>query len=452
MVNSAYLAMRGALVPIACVMIIISCVQVAFSHFKRCPLVKRFIHWNLLLIAILYLIMTIDPLGVFNVIPYLLIWAFLPVGALLLALTFSLVVYGHFHAHYMTLKMTVPRFLIVTVTVINSFNGVATILGVTLALAKNKVRYSVINEVGSVLFMIATLCFDLYGFLLIYRLINDRRKGDEAVSFDKQARKKKGGLSGLINYTVMIQRLKRFHCFFSCVVLAVVAFLMSKLIGDVHNPGPLPPAQDPHVWEFNYQYLMILIGWFMFSLWAWIPYEKNMMENPSKKSSSSNPSSAHSTGHTSTTAHSGTISSMSTPHNAASKSNQTEKLSPVQVIISPNVNVPPYNLVASSSSDDFSQTQRTTDERNSINISSMDQGQLLGIENSENNKLLPDVPLSPSSPSSPSKVDTRLSFSTEEEKASFLDNEKQERPTSLVDEGTSNEEGQTVKPIFNPFT
>jgi len=244
--------------------------------------------------------------------------------ALALDIGFSLIMYSHFQAHYLTLHKTLPKFLsgIVFGCVI-ACEQVAGFIGHAIVYQYNDDYYGFIGAIGSAFFLIGFMAIDLSGYYLIRKVLLDvmvrlesmkqspsneelgslnppeeltesqrplshstsSGGGVDQSPYHTNVNKKNNNTTNhpvpasspenepvVINYHDFLIRMRRFHIILSIVCIFLFILVLSNLIGLKHGPPVLP---NPEVYTFTANsvipFLYIFL-WCVLTWWAWIPF------------------------------------------------------------------------------------------------------------------------------------------------------------------------------------
>jgi len=121
---------------------------------------------------------------------------------------------------------------------------------------------------GGILFCVLTGVCDVYGFWLVYRLVCDAKtcepNGHRAVANPDEA----------TNYDALLARMKLFHIIILLVVSTETGYFLSWLSSIQFDDAQKSDVYvDPNNFQLDPAMIGIWVGWFVFTWWAWIPYD-----------------------------------------------------------------------------------------------------------------------------------------------------------------------------------
>jgi len=274
----------GLLVSGICVFITTS--QIIVFHYKprKSSDLKYYIHYACFLCVFCTFIGFIDIDGFFGLIPYLAVDLINNIiGTRGIMIAFSLVVVGHFQAHYTTLKKETPRFFAwffgISI-VINTIAASSCLIGYYYT---QNYSYETLLSGFQLLWLISMLIVDLIGYYLVRKLFHALQHFqcsppsptihsgptdvESQVPLATPSSKDGKLFHSAFDYDQFLQRLRRFHFFFT---LFSIFFILMELISFASKPTP--PLPDTFSISGDiYQPYLYLAMWTWLTWWAWIP-------------------------------------------------------------------------------------------------------------------------------------------------------------------------------------
>jgi len=291
--------------------IVISTCQIAITPIRKGPEIKGYVHYSCLGFALLNLILYIDPDGVLDIIPYFLLDIIQYMASEALGAGFCLVIYSHFHAHYLSLREPVPRFLGILLTTSLIIGTSLILVGISLTYSQNREIYSIIVNIEAISWIITVIVSDLYAYYLIRSLImNVCQKDNKPTPTSSPKNKTRSQepmeksqpprlvTSQSINYTDVLKRMRTFQIVVMILAIVLLIINCAQLLGSLSSTSEGPPIYpSPETFGFNLAAtgFILMIVWGALTWWSWVPMcnsdetvsskETYISNNPSKDSS-----------------------------------------------------------------------------------------------------------------------------------------------------------------------
>jgi len=208
------------------------------------------------------------------------------IGTRGIMIAFALVVVGHFQAHYTTLKKETPHFFawfFVISIVVNTTVGTICLIG---SYYTPNSSYQMIKTAFELLWLISMLIVDLTGYYLVRKLFYDLQHcqlsppsptthDGQMVEMDAESQvplathspKDLKPFHSSFDYNQFLQRIKKFHFFFTVLSLFFILMQFIGLTSSSTRPSPDTFSMSGAIYE-PYIYLVM---WLWLTWWAWIP-------------------------------------------------------------------------------------------------------------------------------------------------------------------------------------
>jgi len=225
------------------------------------------------------LIGVVDPIGNFKIYPWLARNLIFNYAICFGTSTASCVVYCHFKAHYLSLKKSLPSGMEFFLQFAVSLNFLTVTIGYCLTASKDQLKFILLKEIQSILWLVVIIATDLKAFVLVKALMVDvieRNKIFDNTSKNHNAQN--GSLkTGSEDLKLHIAKMRMFQVWFLLLSFAAFflnIFLMSSTLKSL-NTSPL--AQPPSGADIVQRYMIFLL-WSGFTYWSFIPFKEAKLQ------------------------------------------------------------------------------------------------------------------------------------------------------------------------------
>jgi len=242
--------------------------------------VKYALHYCCFFTLFFYLFNCMDPDGVFKIFPYLFLSLIEQMVGACISTGLCLIIYGHFHAHYLSFKQHPPsclRLILILSVVSNTFLNV---VSSSLCYGLNLEFYCSLGDCSSLLWLITIIATDLYAYFLIRKLVKTglemqpiiQTPSSSSISLEMYSSNQQNKLSHG-SFDQLLRKMRTFHLVVTSLALFFVMISIKEGITSV-KAGRTPPIYpDPNRFTFKItaEGYIFLFVWTIFTWWAWIP-------------------------------------------------------------------------------------------------------------------------------------------------------------------------------------
>jgi len=238
---------------------------------------KYYLHYCCFVCLFFNVFNFIDPDGVFSLLPFTFIAIAGTLSAESLGTGFCLIIYSHFHAHYLSMKKVNPPWLRLFLTFTMIANIIGNLFGVSLVYGLNKNVYFCLANVSSLLWIIFIVGADLYSYNLVRKLVlNGLETENKICSMSNEVPTPKESRPQPNPYHNLLNRMRIFHVI--CFLLSLVFFILQsiELLTSINSGNRPPIYANPNTFTFanaGYGFLYLILV-YIFTWWAWVPLKK----------------------------------------------------------------------------------------------------------------------------------------------------------------------------------
>jgi len=261
--------------------------QLYLLHQRKIKVeIKYYLHYCCLISLFFNIFNCIDPDGVFDIIPYLVISIMEGIVSSSLGVGFCLIIYGHFHAHYLSLKKDLPGGLLIILSVTTTLNIILSLLSTSLVYGLNLEIYRCLGNLMALLWLIIVISADLYSYYLVRKLILECIGMESSIMIVRtppgsvssrnettsNTHTRKNTHDQEISYDNLLTRMRNFHVITTSLGIFFFILITTTLLTSVQAGNNPPIYPNPNQFSFNYtgnQYIFYFI-WLIFTWWSWI--------------------------------------------------------------------------------------------------------------------------------------------------------------------------------------
>jgi len=293
MVAPSYLYSRGIQLCFTFCGLFTTSLQIYILHQRKIKVeIKYYLHYCCFFSLFFNIFNCIDPDGVLKIFPFL----FLSLAEVLvtscIAIGLCLIIYGHFHAHYLSLKKSPPLGLRAILSLSTGFAIFFNLLGTGLKYGLNLASYGCIDSGGIILWLISVVFADLYSYYLVRKLIRSLPietkilRMQPSISSTKNKPNTANHSQGIDEYDNLLKRMRNFHILAIILCVFFILVRMNDFITSIQAWNTPPIYPDPNHFTFNKtaeEYIFYFL-WGILTWWAWIPIKEDLLRSHLSKS------------------------------------------------------------------------------------------------------------------------------------------------------------------------
>jgi len=218
---------------------------------------------------------------------------------------FVLVVYSHFHAHYLTLMLPLPTFVGFGLFTSVAINEIGSISGIIIVHTVNDIYYTIVSKTFSTTWLFSVLFVDVYGYYLVRKAVADILDRQNSLNSSQhplshspstatrqanelsESRRPLGNTATIpasghtqiesskpaINYQDFLIKMRRFHITIVAASLFFIGMNIQAFLTVSHRDPIYPNPDEFHLnIDILYSYLILLL-WAALTWWSWIPLD-----------------------------------------------------------------------------------------------------------------------------------------------------------------------------------